>query len=799
MSAIPGVEYIKTDPARPPVAVVDKRPMPLSKKIIFAVIGLLAAAAWAVIAFVRGDKVNTAYFVIAAVGTYIIAFRFYARLIEYNIIRPKNDRATPAEQYDNGRDFIPTDRRVLFGHHFAAIAGAGPLVGPVLATQMGYLPSVIWIIIGVVLAGAVQDYMVMWMSVRRKGRSLGQMIKDEMGTVGGIFGTIGVLTIMLILIAVLGLIIVQALIGSPWGVFSIGCTIPIALFMGLYLRFLRPGKVGEVSVIGVALMLLAIWGGRGVSLTAWGHNAFNLTGVQLAWCLIIYGFVAAVLPVWLLLAPRDYLSTFMKVGTILLLAVGIVIAHPPVLAPAVSQFAHVGNGPVFAGNLFPFLFITIACGALSGFHSLISSGTTPKLIEKETQLRPIAYGGMLVESFVAVMALITAIALDPQLYFSMNAPAAVTGAITNPALLSDPVAVQAAADKAASWVTTLLGTDPAQFTGAHLVEAAKSVGEAQVISRTGGAPTLAVGMAEIFHQILGGTAMKEFWYHFAIMFEALFILTTLDAGTRVARFMLSDALGNLPGVFRKFRDPSWLVGTWVCSAIVVALWGSILVMGVTDPLGGINTLYPLFGISNQLLAAIALTLVTVVVVKKGLAKWAWIPGIALAWDLVVTLTASFQKAFSSVQAIGYLTQNRCYVAARQAALSGATTANDAGVFKYTSTSPKCSVSGTMAAMNAVVRNTYIQFTLQILFALCVIAVFAVGVMVVVKALRAGSLPTAEEPEVASHYFAPADLGMSRLEKDVKAEWLAYEAEHGVTKPAVSLAVSDAEASEEADL
>ncbi|MCL2316007.1 MAG: carbon starvation protein A [Actinomycetia bacterium] len=802
MKAIPGVEYVRTSPDKPPVAVIDKRPMPLSKKIIFAVIGLIAASAWAVIAFVRGESVNAAYFVIAAVGTYIIAFRFYARLVEYKIVQPRNDHATPAERHNNGRDFLPTDRRVLFGHHFAAIAGAGPLVGPVLATQMGYLPSVIWIVIGAVLAGAVQDYLVMVLSSRRRGRSLGQMIKDEMGSLGGIVGTIGILFIMVMLIAVLGLIIVQALVGSPWGVFSIACTIPIALFMGLYLRFLRPGRVAEVSVIGVVLLLLAIWGGRAVSQASWGH-IFNLTGVQLAWCLIGYGFLASVLPVWLLLAPRDYLSTFMKVGTIVLLAAGVIIAHPIVRAPAVSTFAHRGDGPVFAGNLFPFLFITIACGALSGFHSLISSGTTPKLVEKETQMRAIGYGGMLVESFVAVMALVTAIAMDPQLYFAINAPAAATGALTN-LQGATPDALLQAANHAADYVRNTLGIAPPPgvdpITGQALVDEAHSIGEMQVISKTGGAPTLALGMAHIFHSFLGGAAFKEFWYHFAIMFEALFILTTVDAGTRVARFMLSDALGNLPGAFRKFRDPSWVGGTWACSAIVVAGWGSILVMGITDPLGGINTLYPLFGISNQLLAAMALTLVTVVVIKKGLIKWAWIPAIGLVWDLVVTLTASYHKAFSKVQALGYWTQHQCYVAAKSAATSGAITPSDKGVFKYTSTAPKCSVTGTLKQMDAVLRNTMVQEILQILFALCVIIVVGVGIWVAVKTIRAGgTLPTAEEEPVASHLFAPADLAMSNLEKEVKAEWLAYEAENGVKEPALTVAVSDAEAGEDANL
>ncbi|WP_448072859.1 carbon starvation CstA family protein [Georgenia yuyongxinii] len=736
------VELVRTDPARPPVAVIDRSPMTTGKKMVFAAIALVAAVAWAIIAFVRGEEVNARWFVIAAIGTYIIGYRFYARLIEYKVVRPRDDRATPAEVYRNGKDYDPTDRRVLFGHHFAAIAGAGPLVGPVLATQMGYLPSLIWIVIGGVLAGAVQDYLVMTLSIRRRGRSLGQMVRDEMGTVGGAAGLIGVFAIMIIIIAVLGLVVVNALAESPWGVFSIAMTIPIALFMGVYLRYIRPGKVSEVSAIGVALLLLAIVAGGWVNGSAWGQEYLTLSKVTLAWLLIAYGFAASVLPVWLLLAPRDYLSTYMKVGTIALLAVGILWVGPTVQAPAVSQFALAGTGPAFAGKLFPFLFITIACGALSGFHSLISSGTTPKMLEKESQARIIGYGGMLTESFVAVMALVTAVVIDQHLYFVMNAPEAVTGGTPQ---------------TAAAYVNGL-GLGAADTTPEQIAAAAQSVGEESIISRTGGAPTLAFGMSQVFASALGGDALKAFWYHFAIMFEALFILTTVDAGTRVARFMLTDTLGNLGGGFKKFRDPSWRVGAWVASAVVVGLWGAILLMGVTDPLGGINTLFPLFGIANQLLAAIALTLVFVVVMKKGLFRWAWIPGLPLAWDLVVTMTASYQKVFSDDPAIGYWSQNRRFVAAREAGETSLGTATDP------------------AAMDAVIRNTYIQTTLQALFALLVLAVFVVGMVVVVRAVRAGGLPTSEEGDEPSHRFAPSGLSATPLEKEIEAEWLRVDPE-----------------------
>ncbi|MBF6079036.1 carbon starvation CstA family protein [Nocardia beijingensis] len=729
------IEYLRTDPDLPPVGVVDKSPITPAKKLIFGGIAVLGAIAWAVLAISRGESVNAVWIVIAAVCTYVIAYRFYARFIERRIVKPRDDLATPAEILENGKDYMPMDRRVLYGHHFAAIAGAGPLVGPVLAAQMGYLPGTIWIVVGVVLAGAVQDYLVLWVSMKRRGRSLGQMARDELGVIGGWSAIVGVLVIMMILLAVLALVVVNALAHSPWGVFSIGMTIPIALFMGVYLRFLRPGKVGEVSVIGFALLLLSIVGGGWVSETDWGADWFTLSPVTISWLLIAYGFVASVLPVWLLLAPRDYLSTFMKVGTIVLLAVGILVTLPVLHAPAVSSFASSGTGPAFAGSLFPFLFITIACGALSGFHALVSSGTTPKLLEKESHARMIGYGGMLMESFVAVMAIITASIIDQHLYFAMNAPLGLTGGT---------------AEKAAAYTNSLGLSGPA-ITPAELSQAASDVGESSIISRTGGAPTLAVGISEVFHQFLGGASMKSFWYHFAIMFEALFILTTIDAGTRVARFMLSDALGNFGGAAKKFRDPSWRVGAWLCSAVVVGAWGSILLMGVTDPLGGINTLFPLFGIANQLLAAIALTVVLVIVVKKGLAKWAWIPAIPLVWDLLVTMTASWQKIFSADPKLGYWKQHSICQAAQ-----------DAGKL--------CLTAKTQDDMNAIVRNTFIQGTLSIVFALLVLIVAVVGALVAFRAWRSGETTTTETAEEPSKIFAPSGFVATAAEKEVQKQW-----------------------------
>lgn len=730
------ITYVRTDKDLPPVAVIDRSPITTRHKIIFGLIAVLGAVAWAVIAFMRGETVNAVWFVIAAICTYVIGFRFYARLIEMNIVKPRDDHATPAELFENGTDYMPTDRRVLFGHHFAAIAGAGPLVGPVLAMQMGYLPGTIWIIIGAVFAGCVQDYLVLSISTRRRGRSLGQMARDELGAVGGVAAIVGVLVIMVILLAVLALVVVNALSESPWGVFSIAMTIPIAIFMGLYLRLFRPGRVSEVSLIGVALLLLAVVAGGWVAQTDWGADWFTLSKVTLSWCIILYGLAASVLPVWLLLAPRDYLSTFMKVGTIALLALGILLARPVMEAPAISQFATRGDGPVFAGSLFPFLFITIACGALSGFHSLISSGTTPKLLEKESQMRLIGYGGMLTESFVAIMALITAAIINQHLYFVMNAPSAQTG-----------TTAQTAADYA-----NKLGLSGSPITAEQITAAAEGVGEKSIVSRTGGAPTLAIGMSEVLHQAFGGPSLKAFWYHFAIMFEALFILTTVDAGTRVARFMLSDGLGNLGGPMRKLRDPSWRVGAWACSVIVVAAWGSILLMGVTDPLGGINTLFPLFGIANQLLAAIALTVVTVVVIKKGLLRWAWIPAAPLLWDLTVTMTASWQKIFSADPRVGYWKQHSQYVAAKEAGKAALGAAKNPD------------------QIDAVIRNTFIQGTLSIVFACLVLIVFLIGLIVALQAIRGNARPLTEDDAVPSRIFGPSALLATAAEKEVQKQW-----------------------------
>ncbi|KEC31252.1 carbon starvation CstA family protein [Mycobacterium tuberculosis] len=724
---------VRADADLPPVAILGRSPITLRRKIFFVAVAVIGALAWTVVAFFRNEPVNAVWIVVAAGCTYIIGFRFYARLIEMKVVRPRDDHATPAEILDDGTDYVPTDRRVVFGHHFAAIAGAGPLVGPVLATQMGYLPSSIWIVVGAVLAGCVQDYLVLWISVRRRGRSLGQMVRDELGATAGVAALVGIPVIITIVIAVLALVVVRALAKSPWGVFSIAMTIPIAIFMGCYLRFLRPGRVSEVSLIGIGLLLLAVVSGDWVAHTSWGAAWFSLSPVTLCWLLISYGFAASVLPVWLLLAPRDYLSTFMKVGTIALLAIGVCAAHPIIEAPAVSKFAGSGNGPVFAGSLFPFLFITIACGALSGFHALICSGTTPKMLEKEGQMRVIGYGGMMTESFVAVIALLTAAILDQHLYFTLNAPSLHT---------------HDSAATAAKYVNGL-GLTGSPVTPDHISQAAASVGEQTIVSRTGGAPTLAFGMAEMLHRVVGGVGLKAFWYHFAIMFEALFILTTVDAGTRAARFMISDALGNFGGVLRKLQNPSWRPGAWACSLVVVAAWGSILLLGVTDPLGGINTLFPLFGIANQLLAGIALTVITVVVIKKGRLKWAWIPGIPLLWDLAVTLTASWQKIFSADPSVGYWTQHAHYAAAQHAgetAFGSATNADE---------------------INDVVRNTFVQGTLSIVFVVVVVLVVVAGVIVALKTIRGRGIPLAEDDPAPSTLFAPAGLIPTAAERKLQ--------------------------------
>ncbi len=703
------------------------------RKIVgWGLVALLGGVAWTMIALVRGETINAIWFVFAAVCTYLIAYRFYSKVIERHVTRPDDTRATPAEYAENGQDFMPTDRRVLFGHHFAAIAGAGPLVGPVLAAQMGYLPGTIWIIVGVVLAGAVQDYLVLFFSMRRKGRSLGQMARDELGRVGGTAAILATLLIMVIIVAILALVVVNALGESPWGVFSVGMTLPIALFMGVYLRYLRPGRVTEISVIGFVLLIAAIVAGSWVSEHPTLSEVFTLERTTIALLIIGYGFVAAVLPVWLLLAPRDYLSTFMKIGTIVMLALAIVVVRPVLQAPALSEFAGGDTGPVWSGALFPFLFVTIACGALSGFHALIASGTTPKLIEKERQARLIGYGGMLMESFVAIMALVAALSIDRGIYFAMNASAAAT--------LGTP-------EGAAAFVNGL-GLTGVNLTPEVLTQTAESVGEESVISRTGGAPTLALGLAMIMQQ-LTHSGMTAFWYHFAIMFEALFILTAVDAGTRVARFQLQESLGN---VVPRFKDTSWRVGSWVCTAIMVAGWGAILYLGVTDPLGGINTFFPLFGISNQLLAAIALAICMAIAAKGGVRAWLWVPALPLAFASVVTITGSLHKIFSSNPAVGYWAQNELY---REALAAGKTS-------QGTATS--------VEAMQAVVRNTTVQGTLSVVFLVLAVVVIAASLVSVLKTLRGTGLPSSEEPATPSRLFAPAGFAPTPAERALQAEW-----------------------------
>jgi carbon starvation protein len=593
-------------------------------------VGLAGAAGWAVLALHRGETISAAWLVLAAVGTYLLAFRFYSRFLADRVFGLNDRRATPAERLANGRDYVPTSRWVLFGHHFAAIAGAGPLVGPVLAAQFGYLPGTIWIVLGVVLAGAVQDFVILFASMRRDGKSLGQMAKEETGPVTGLLAMVAVLAILVILSAVLALVVVNALKDSPWGVFTIACTIPIAFLMGYWMKAWRPGRTIEASAVGVVLLMLALVAGRYVSTSPTLAPMFTWSGTTLAYTIIGYGFVASVLPVWMLLCPRDYLSTFMKIGTILLLAIGILLVVPPLRMPAVTSFVD-GTGPVFAGKLFPFAFITIACGAISGFHSLVASGTTPKMIMRESDARLIGYGGMLMESFVAVMALCAATLLDPGVYFAINAPLATLGG--TPA---------AAAEVVRTWGFTVR---PDQLT-----RLAADVGEGTLLGRAGGATTLAVGMAHILSGAFG-QGLVAFWYHFAIMFEALFILTTLDTGTRVGRFMLQELAGH---AWAPLGRTSWYPSIIVTSAGTVAAWGYFLVQGVTDPLGGINSLWPLFGISNQLLAAVALCVGTTVLIKGGRARYAWVTLLPLAWVLTVTLTGGWQKVFAADPRLGFL-------------------------------------------------------------------------------------------------------------------------------------------------
>jgi len=606
------------------------------KYLIWALLSVVGAFALGYIALNRGEQINALWIVVAAVCIYLIAYRFYGLFIAKNVLAVDPTRMTPAVRYNDGLDYVPTDKKVLFGHHFAAIAGAGPLVGPVLAAQMGYLPGMIWILAGVVLAGAVQDFMVLFVSTRRDGRSLGELVKEEMGPTAGVIALVATFMIMVIILAVLAMIVVKALTHSPWGTYTVAFTIPLAIFMGIYIRYLRPGRIGEVSVIGLFFLIFAIISGGWVAESPTWAPYFDFTGVQLTWMLVGYGFVAAVLPVWLLLAPRDYLSTFLKIGTIIGLAIGILIMRPTLTMPALTKFVD-GTGPVWTGNLFPFLFITIACGAVSGFHALISSGTTPKMLANEGQACFIGYGGMLMESFVAIMALVSACIIDPGVYFAMNSPMAVLA----PAGTTDVVA--SAAQVVSSWGFSI--------TPEALKNIADEVGEQSIISRAGGAPTLAVGMAYILHGALGGMMDVSFWYHFAILFEALFILTAVDAGTRAARFMLQDLLGVIsPGLKRTDSLPANLIATALC----VLAWGYFLHQGVVDPLGGINTLWPLFGIANQMLAGMALMLCAVVLFKMKRQRYAWVALLPTSWLLICTLTAGWQKAFSPDNKVGFL-------------------------------------------------------------------------------------------------------------------------------------------------
>jgi len=675
-------------------------------KLGWVALAVLGAFCLGTVALHRGETINAVWLVTAAVSILFIAYRFYSKFIADKALQLDPTRATPAVLRNDGLDYVPTDKYVVFGHHFAAIAGAGPLVGPVLAAQMGYLPGTLWILVGVIFAGAVQDFMVLFFSTRRDGKSLGDMARAELGPGAGVVAMIGVTMIMFIILAVLALVVVKALAESPWGTFTVAMTIPIALFMGVYLRYLRPGRVMEVSIIGLVLLLLSIWLGGVVAHNPAWSEAFHFNGRQLAWMLIGYGFLASVIPVWLLLAPRDYLSTFLKIGTVVLLAIGILIAAPELRMPALTKFVD-GTGPVFAGGLFPFLFITIACGAVSGWHSLISSGTTPKLLANEKEARLVGYGGMLMEAFVAIMALIAACVLDPGIYFAMNAPAALIGTTV---------------ESAAQAITNLGFV----ITPDILAQTATDIGEGSILSRAGGAPTLAVGMAHILHSVISGEGMMAFWYHYAILFEALFILTTVDAGTRAGRFMIQDLAGLAVPSLK--RTESW-AGNLIATALCVACWGYFLYQGVVDPLGGINTLWPLFGIANQMLAAIALTLCCVCLIKMKRDQYVWIPLVPTVWLLICTLTAGFQKVFHGDVRIGFLAHARKYAdaLAQGQVLAPAKSLDD---------------------MNRIVFNDYVNAGLAATFMTIVVVVVVFGIRAALRARRV-SVPTAQEtPYVA---------------------------------------------------
>ena len=672
----------------------------------WALLALLGAFCLGTIALRRGEQINALWIVVAAVSIYLVAYRYYSLFIATRVMGLDPTRATPAMLRNDGLDFVPTNKHVLFGHHFAAIAGAGPLVGPVLAAQMGYLPGLLWLVAGVVLAGAVQDFMVLFISSRRDARSLGDLVREEMGRILGTIALFGAFLIMIIILAVLAMIVVKALAESPWGMFTVMATLPIAMFMGVYMRYIRPGRIGEISVIGVVLLLLSIWlGGKVGAHATWGP-AFTFTGTQITWMLIGYGFVAAVLPVWLILAPRDYLSTFLKIGTIIALAIGILIVMPELKMPALTRFTD-GTGPVWKGGLFPFLFITIACGAVSGFHALIASGTTPKLLASEGHIRYIGYGGMLMESFVAIMALVAASVIEPGVYFAMNSPAAVIG--------TDAIS---AAAKISEWG---FAVSPEMLTAT-----AADIGEHSILSRAGGAPTLAVGIAQILHSVLPAENTMAFWYHFAILFEALFILTAVDAGTRAGRFMLQDLLGTFSPGLR--RTESWTANV-IATAGCVTLWGYFLYQGVVDPLGGINTLWPLFGIANQMLAGIALMLCTVVLFKMKRERYAWVTILPATWLLVCTVSAGLIKIFDSNPAVGFLAQAAKY---------------RAGVAAGEIVGPAKSI----AQMQQIATNSYVNAGLTTLFLLVVFSVLFYAIGAIRKARANPQRSDRETPYVA---------------------------------------------------
>jgi len=676
----------------------------LAGKLGWVAVALVGAVCLGMVALERGEPINAIWLVAAAIATFVIAYRFYSRYIADNALKLDPSRATPAQRRNDGLDYVPTDKWVLYGHHFAAIAGAGPLVGPVLAAQMGYLPGTLWILAGVVFAGAVQDFVILFLSMRRDGRSLGEMIRGEMGNGAGTIAMIGILMIMIILLAVLALVVVKALAQSPWGTFTVFLTIPIALVMGAYLRWFRPGRILEMSLIGFVGLLLAVWlGGVVAADPTWGP-AFTFKGPQLAWMLIGYGFVASVLPVWMLLAPRDYLSTFLKIGTIALLAIAIFLVAPQLNMPAVTKYID-GTGPVFTGNLFPFLFITIACGAVSGFHALISSGTTPKMLSNESEARLIGYGGMLMEAFVATMALVAASVLQPGVYFAMNAAAGVIG-----------TTAEQAAQTITQWGFVV--------TPDQLTQTAKDIGETSILSRAGGAPTLAVGMAQILHGLV--PSGMAFWYHYAILFEALFILTTIDAGTRVGRFMIQELLGLAAPSLR--QTESWAANL-IATALCVTGWGYFLYQGVVDPLGGINTLWPLFGIANQMLAAIALTFATVTLIKMKRERYIWVTLVPTIWLVICTVTAGVQKIFSEKPGIGFLAHAKKFGA-------------DFAAGKITAPAK------TLEDMQRVIFNDYVDATLASLFTLVVLAMVGFGIRSALAARKANQPTAMETPYVA---------------------------------------------------